>query len=129
AAPPNLGNIRHIQREALILGQILRVLVTQDVEALGVGLHQSILDAVMNHLDEVPGAGRASVNVAALDAGIAFPEARRARDIAQPGSERREDRIEVFHSLLRAANHHAIAALDAPDAAGRAAIDVANTLL
>ena len=83
----------------------------------------------MHHLDEVPGAGRAGVDVAALGAGIAFLAARRARDIAQPRSERREDRIEVIHGRLLAADHHAIAALDAPDAAGRAAIDVANALL
>ena len=119
----------NVQREALILGQILRVLVAQDVEALGVGLHQSVLDAVMHHLDEVPGAGRSGVNVAALGAGIALLAARRAGDIAEPRRERREDRIEVIHGLLWAADHHAIAALDTPDAAGRAAIDVANALL
>ena len=129
AAPPDLGDIRHVQLEALVLGQILGVLVTQDVEAFGVGLHQSVLDAVMHHLDEMPCAGRAGVDIAALGAGIAFLAARCARDIAEPGSKRREDRIEVIHRLLLAADHHAIAALDAPDAAGRAAIDVANALL
>ena len=115
--------------EALVLGQILRVLVAQDVEAFGIGLHQAVLDAVMHHLDEVPGAGRTGVDVAALGAGIAFLAARCARDIAEPGRERREDRIEVIHRRLLAADHHAIAALDAPDAAGGAAIDVANALL
>src|SRR5258708_4778593 len=34
AAPPNLRYIRHVQRKALILGQIPGVLVAQDVEAL-----------------------------------------------------------------------------------------------
>src|ERR1700730_18221968 len=128
AAPPNLRDIQHIQRKALVLGQILRVLVTQNVEALGVGLHQSVLDAVMHHLDEMPGAARAGVNVAALGAGIAFLVARCARDVAQTGGERREDRVEAIHSLLLAADHHAVTALYAPDAAGRAAIDVANAL-
>ena len=71
----------------------------------------------MDHLDEVPGTGRTGVNVTALGAGIAFRAARRTRDIAQPGSKCCEDRIEVIHSLLRTANHHAIAALDTPDAA------------
>ena len=128
AAPPNLGDIRHVQCEALVLGQVARVLVTQDVEAFGVGLHQSVLDAVVHHLDEVPGAGRTGVNVAALGARIAFRAPGCARDIAEPGSERREDRIEVIDRLFRTADHHAIAALDAPDTAGRAAIDVANAL-
>ena len=35
----------------------------------------------------------------------------------------------MIDSLLRAADHHAIAALDTPDAAGSAAIDVADALL
>src|ERR1700683_3780531 len=83
----------------------------------------------MHHLDEVPGAGRTGMNVASLGAGIAFLPARCARNITEPGSERGEDRIEVIHSCLRAADHHAIAALDTPDAAGRAAIDVVNALL
>src|ERR1700691_980923 len=47
AAPPSLRDIRQVQREAFVLGQIFRVLIAQDVEALGIGLHQPVLDAVM----------------------------------------------------------------------------------
>src|SRR6185437_16098032 len=129
ATPPDFGDIWHVQNEALVLRQILRVLVAQDVEAFGVGLHQAVLDAVMHHLDEMPGPGWPGVNVAALGAGWGLLAAWRARDIAQAGGESREDRVEMVHSRLRAADHHAVAALDAPDAAGRAAIDVANVLL
>ena len=94
AAPPNLGDVRHVQREALVLGQILRVLVAQDVEALGIGLHHSVFDAVMHHLDEMPGAGRPGMNVAALGAGIAVLAARCARDVAETRERapRRSDR-------------------------------------
>ena len=40
--------------------------LAQDVEALGVGGHHAVLDAVVHHLDEVPGAVRAAVQVAVL---------------------------------------------------------------
>ena len=39
-----------------------------DLEALGVGLHEAVLDAVVDHLDEVPGPDRADVGVPALGA-------------------------------------------------------------
>ena len=38
----------------------------QQLEALGVGLHQAVLDAVVHHLREVPGADRAGVREALL---------------------------------------------------------------
>ena len=37
-----------------------------DLEAFGVGLHEAVLDAVVDHLDEVAGAHRADVGVPAL---------------------------------------------------------------
>src|SRR6185312_6199997 len=82
-----------------------------------------------HHLDEMPGAGRAGMDIAAFGAWVARLPARGARDVAEAGGERREDRIEVIDSLLRAADHHAVAALDAPDAARRAAIDIVDALL
>jgi len=54
----------------------LRVL--QDLEPLCVRLHQPVLDPVVDHLREVPGAGCADVRVAVL------------------GSKRREDRSRRF---------------------------------
>ena len=44
---------------ALAVGQPGLGPVLQDVEALGVGLHQAVLDAVVDHLDEMPGAAPA----------------------------------------------------------------------
>ena len=110
-------------------GRSFEVLVAQDVEAFRVGLHQSVFDAVMHHLDEMPGAGWPGVNVAPLGAGGGILAAGRARNITQPRGERREDRIEMIDGLLRAAGHQAVAAFDTPDAAGGAAIDVSNMLL
>ena len=54
-----------------------------DLEALGVGLHQAVLDPVVDHLHVVPGAGAADVEVAALR------------------GERREDRLERLHRARR----------------------------
>ena len=115
--------------EALVLGQLVAVLVPQDVEALGIGLHQAVFDAVVDHLDEMAGAGRAGMDIALLGARIAALAARRARDVAEPGRQRVEDRIEPVDRLLVAADHHAVAALEPPDAARGADVDIVDALL
>src|SRR4029077_2702710 len=81
---------------------------------------------VMHHLDEMPGACRTGVDVATLSAAVAFGAARCRRNIAEPRRERGEDRIEMVHRLFLTPNHHAVAAIDTPHAARRAAIDIAN---
>ena len=45
--------------------------VLDDVEALGVGGHEAVLDAVVDHLDEVARARRAAVQVAVLGGAVA----------------------------------------------------------
>jgi hypothetical protein len=79
--------------------------VLHDLEALRVGLHQAVLDAVVHHLHEVACAGRADVRVAVL---------RR---------EAPEDRLEPLHGLVVPADHQAEADLEPPDAAGDAGVD------
>ena len=79
--------------------------VLHDLEALGVRLHEPVLDAVVNHLHEVAGAGRADVRV---------PVFRR---------ERGEDRLEPLHRLVVAADHQAEADLQTPDPAGDPGVD------
>ena len=64
AGAPDLGDLVQVERELL--------LVLQDREAFGVGLHHSVFDAVVDHLGEVPGADRA-------DAAPAFIRRRRER--------------------------------------------------
>ena len=71
AAPPDLGDVRQVELEALVLRQLFGGRAAQDVEAFGIGLHQAVLDAVVDHLDEMAGAARAAMHVAALDARIA----------------------------------------------------------
>ena len=98
-----------------------------DVEALGDRLHDAVLDAVVDHLDEVARADGAAVQVAVFGGAAAFAT-RRALDRAAARRERLEDRIEPRHDLGVAADHHAVAALEAVDAAARAGVDVAELL-
>ena len=81
AAPPQLGDLGQVERVLEVLGMRerrrlgvvalrapARVGVAQEVEALGVGRHQPVLDAVVHHLDEVPRAVGSAVEEAALAA-------------------------------------------------------------
>src|SRR6476620_6349357 len=83
----------------------------QDLEALGVGLHQAVFDAVVDHLHVMACAGTADMQVTA-----------RWR---QGGKDRDEriDRVGV------ATDHQAIADLEAPDPARCAGIDIVDALL
>src|ERR1700753_2902372 len=101
-----------LRRQRIALG------ILQDIETLVIGLHQAIFDAVVNHLDEVSGADRPGMNVALLDPAITALASSGARDVADARRQRCEDRIEALDHRLVTADHHAVAALDAPDAAG-----------
>src|ERR1700761_939676 len=113
----------------MLRGQRVDIGILQDIETLGIGLHQAIFDAVVDHLDEVSGADRSGVDVALLDPAITALAPRGARDVADARRQRREDRVEAIDLRLVAADHHAIAALNAPDAAGGADIDVMDATL
>ena len=80
----------------------------------------------MHHFDEMAGTVRSSVNIAALGPRIVVFTPRRPRDCARSGRQRRKDRVEMSDNAFVAADHQAIAALGAPNAAGRAAIDIAH---
>ena len=66
----------------------------ENVEAFGIGLHQAVFDAVVDHLDEMAGAVRAGMDVAVLGARIAAVAAGRARHVARARApaRRRSDR-------------------------------------
>ena len=100
--------------------------MAQDVEALRIGLHEPVLDPVVDHLREVASAHRPAMHIAALGARIAAFATGRRRNIAWPRRQRIEDRIEMSDGRLLAADHHAIAFLQPPDAAARPDIDVAD---
>ena len=84
AAPPDLGDIGDVEVEAVVRRQRVDIGVLEDVEAFGIGLHQAVFDAVVDHLDEMPGADRAGMDIALLDARDRGP-----RDAACAGCRRR----------------------------------------
>ena len=99
----------------------------EDIEALGVGGHQSVLDPVVNHLDEVPRAVRAAVKVALLggSAGLLSPGG--AWPGPHAGGQCGEDRVETTHHVDFTPDHHAVAALESPHAAACPHVDVMDS--
>src|SRR6516225_1669824 len=83
----------------------------QHAKSLGIGGHDTVFDAVVHHLDEMPGAVRPAMQIALLGGAADLLPSRRARDIAPSGSKCREDRVKTSDHLWLAADHHAIAAL------------------
>ena len=71
------------------------VSLVQDVQALGIRGHDAVLDAVVNHLHEVPGTIRPAVQVTLLLRGDVAFASLGATDVAQSRRDRREQRVEV----------------------------------
>src|SRR5258707_5399929 len=72
------------------------------------------------------GAGWATVEIAFFGSAGSLLAPRSARSVAAAGSERFESGVEMADDVVFAADHLAIAALQSPDAAGGADIDVVN---
>src|SRR5712692_9879489 len=100
----------------------------EDVQALSVGRHQAVLDAVVDHFDEVASAGRAAVQIAFLGGASYLVAAGGAINIAAARSECFENRIETSHDVGLAADHLAIAAFEAPNAAAGADVAIVDAL-
>src|SRR4030095_6023678 len=87
-----------------------------------------VLDAVVDHLDEVAGAVRSPVEIPPLG-GAADPlPTTRAGAFAGGGGPRRADRIEVLDHSGLAADHQAIPAVASPDAAAGPDVHVVDAL-
>src|SRR4030095_5428514 len=81
-------------------------------------------DAVVHHLDEVPGPGRAAVEIPALGGAPDLLASRRPRRGAESRSERGEDGIEALHRLGLAADHEAESTLEHPHPTARPHVHV-----
>src|SRR2546425_8771361 len=141
-ASPHLGDVGQVEVVLIVLGIAQRrrlgvdlvapladVRGAQDAEPLGVRGHDAVLDAVVDHLDEVAAAARSAVEIPPLGgAADGFPPGR-ARDVADAGSQGREDRIEVLDRRRLAADHQAVPALPSPDAAAGSDVYIADALL
>jgi hypothetical protein len=77
----------------------------------------------------VTGAVRPRMDVTALCAWVAAIPAWRSRHVSHSWCERGKDRVEAVDDILLAADHHAVATFQTPDAAARSNIDIMQTAL
>ena len=116
------------------LGILIPILLTsirvlEDIQALGVGAHDRVLDAVMNHLDEVTG----TVGPAVQPALFFWRERARSTkgpfDVTRTWGNRCPDRGEIVDLCVLATDHQAVAAFQSPHPAGGPAVDEVQALL
>src|SRR5579864_1371056 len=82
--------------------------VLEDVQTLRVSGHQSVFDSVVDHLDEMPRAGRAAMQITFFGGAAGFFAARSALRIATSWSQCFEDGIEMFDDIRFATDHLAV---------------------
>src|SRR5262245_26134684 len=141
AASPHLCNVRETEFVLVVFGvaqwrrlSIDLVLVfadvggTQHAQPLGVGGHDAVLNTVVHHFDEVAGAVWPTMQITLLSGASGLFPPRRARDVAHAWGQTGKDGIEVLDHLLLAANHHAVTALQSPDATTRAHVHIVDAL-
>src|SRR6185312_1527583 len=129
APPPDLGYVSKVQIILLIFRELRLIRIAEDVETFGVGLHDAVFNSVMNHLHEVASAGRPTVNVAVFRSAGDLLTAGSAWNLAAARGESFENGIELVEGFFRAADHHAVAAFQAPDSAAGADVYVVNALV
>src|SRR3982074_69976 len=98
--------------------------MAQNVHPLRVCGHDAVLDPIVDHLDEMTSATLPAMQVAEFGSPTDLLASGCKGDVARARRQRLEDRIEVPHGCLRSADHHAVAALQAPDAAAGSDIDI-----
>src|SRR5579859_4948791 len=106
--------------------QLLGSCVSENIKTFCVSMHQAVFDSVVYHLHEVAGAGRSAIKIALFGCAAEFFPARSAWNITHARSEGFEDGIKALHGFFWAAKHHAVSALQPPDAAAGADVDVMN---
>ena len=85
----------------------------EQLEALGIGLHEAVLNAVVHHFREVARTDRPGVH----EAGLAL------------GLEGVEEGLHRRHVLGRTADHERIAVVEPPHPAGHARVHIADAVL
>ncbi len=139
AAAPDFGDVGQIQVVLIVLGVPQRgglgiggplplagVGMMEDVQPLRVGGHDAVLDPVVDHLDEVAGAGRPAMQVTVLGGAAGLLSTGRAGGRLDTRRERRKDRVETPDGRFVAANHQAVSTVHPPDPAAGPDIHVLN---
>src|SRR5579872_5205045 len=102
--------------------------MVEDVQPLRVGGHDAVLDAVVDHLDEVARAARTAVQVAVFgSAAYLLPTGRAWRGLDTWG-EGGEDRVKAPDNGFITADHQAVTPLRPPDPAAGPNIQVVDAL-
>ena len=113
----------------MLLFAVARIGMTQDVEPFGVGCHQPVFDAVMDHLDKMAGAARPAMEISLFRRRSLLLPPGRGGHAGTARSQGTENRIQLFHRLGFAADHQAIPPLQPPDAAAGSHIQIADALV
>src|SRR4029077_5821612 len=93
----------------------------------GVRGHEPVFDSVVHNLDEMSGAVRPAMQVTLFGRPTKLVTARRSRHFANSWCKLGKDRVQALNDFCVAADHHAITALQTPDAAAGSYIDIVNT--
>ena len=101
--------------------------IAQYAQPFSVRRHHSVLDPVVNHLHEMAGAARTAVQISLLGGAFKLFTTRRARNVARPRRQRREDRIECLTTFVRPQSSCSIRA-QAPDTAARSDVHIVDSL-
>src|SRR5262249_32865454 len=96
----------------------------QNIEAFGISRHNAVFDAIVDHLHEVTGATRSTVQITMFCRRWPFFAIGRANCRCHRWCKRSEDRIKPPHDLFLASDHQAIATSEAPGTAAGADVDV-----
>src|SRR5207245_9215939 len=102
--------------------------MAQDVQAFSISGHQAVLDTIVNHLDKVPCARRAAVQIAVLGGAAHCFSSRCAGNIAATRGQGFEDGIETADNLSLAADHLTISAYHSQSATTGSDINIMNPL-
>src|SRR5438270_7527199 len=102
--------------------------IPKNVKSLGVCLHNPVLDSIVDHLHEMPGTGRTAVNITLFRCASQLLPSGCTCNVATTGSKSFENWIELLDHFFWPADHHAVAALQAPNAPAGADVNIMNSL-
>src|ERR1035437_1737125 len=110
------------------VGLLTNIGRANNIQPLGIGGHDAVLDSVVHHLDEVSASAWSAVQITLFSRAAHLLASRCPRYVADARRDGFEDGIEVLHHRVRAADHHAVPALQTPHAAAGADVHIVDAL-